>query len=53
MQHSDESIFVVEYFREYESISETALTHVLGQGYCLKKKPELKNLVRLSLSRKK
>jgi hypothetical protein len=27
MQHSAKSIFVVEYFREYESIFETALSH--------------------------
>jgi hypothetical protein len=40
MQHSEESGFLVEYLREYESILETALAHAsVEQGYCLTKKP--------------
>jgi hypothetical protein len=50
MRHSAESIFVVEYLREVESICKTVLTHESGdQGCSLTKKPWVENLVRLSL----
>jgi hypothetical protein len=50
MQHSAESIFVVEYLRKHESIFETALAHesVDPGVFFDEKKPEVENLVRLS-----
>jgi hypothetical protein len=49
--HSAESIFVVEYFRESESLFETALAQEsVGQGVLFDEQiTEVKNLVRLSL----
>jgi hypothetical protein len=47
MHHCAESIFKVYYLREYESIFETV--NQWTQGYCLTKKTEVENLVRLSL----
>jgi hypothetical protein len=39
MQHSAESMFVIEYLREYESIFETTLAYESKDlGYCLMKK---------------
>jgi hypothetical protein len=51
MRHGAESIFFVEYLREFESICKTILAHESGtQGYSLTKKTErVENLVRLSL----
>jgi hypothetical protein len=42
MRHSAETIFVVEYLREYESICKTVLAHESGgtQGYSSTKKTE-------------
>jgi hypothetical protein len=48
MQRSAESIFVVEYLREYESIIETALVHESVDPRALfDEKTEVENLVRL------
>jgi hypothetical protein len=51
MKHSAESIFVIEYILKYQNIFETALAHVSMNpwGIVWWKKPEVENLVRLSL----
>jgi hypothetical protein len=50
MQYSVESIFVVEYLREYDSIFETAFAHEsVDPGVLYDKKTEVENLVRLFL----
>jgi hypothetical protein len=50
MHHCAESIFKVDYLREYESIFETALAHEsVDPGVLFVEKPEVENLVRLSL----
>jgi hypothetical protein len=50
MHHCAESIFKVDYLREYESIFETALAHEsVESGVLLTKKPEVENIVLLSL----
>jgi hypothetical protein len=51
MHHCAESIFTVDFLREYESIFETALAHEsVGPGVLFdKKKPAVKNIVLLSL----
>jgi hypothetical protein len=51
MHHCAESIFKVDYLREYESIFETALAHESVDSRVLfyEKKPAVENLVRLSL----
>jgi hypothetical protein len=50
MQHSAESIFIVEYLREYKSLFEAALAQKsVVPGVMFDEKPEAKNLVRLSL----
>jgi hypothetical protein len=50
MQHSAESIFIIEYLRKYEFIFETALAHESGgPGVLIDKKLRVENLVTLSL----
>jgi hypothetical protein len=51
MHHCAESIFKVEYLREYESIFETASAHESVDPGVLfdEKKPEVENLVLLFL----
>jgi hypothetical protein len=50
MHHGTESIFKVDFLREYESIFETALAHEsVGPGVLFDEKPEVENLVLLSL----
>jgi hypothetical protein len=53
MRHSAESNLKFEYLREYEFISKTALAHESGDpGVLFAEKPNVENLVRLSLSGK-
>jgi hypothetical protein len=50
MRHCAESIFKVDYLREYESILETAFAHEsMDPGVLFDEKTEVENLVRLSL----
>jgi hypothetical protein len=50
MKHTAESIFVVAYFRVYESIFETPLAHESVDPVVLfDEKTEVENLVRLPL----
>jgi hypothetical protein len=51
MQHSAQSIFIIEYLRKYEFIFETALSHESGGPEVLidEKKLRVENLVTLSL----
>jgi hypothetical protein len=54
MQHSVESIFVVEYLREYESVFETAFAHESVDqwvGIVWRNNPEAENLVRCPFKR--
>jgi hypothetical protein len=50
MHHCAESIFKVDYLREYESIFETALAREsVDPGVLFEEKTEVENLVRVSL----
>jgi hypothetical protein len=51
MRHSAESMFVVDYLREFESICKIVLSHESGDPGVQfnEKKPRVENLVTLSL----